>query len=358
MYQTIRNHFLPQAYLNRFISSNQRVCCGNIENNTVFASNTNNIGCKNNLYSINNKLTYNDIDNACILFNITKNLQFLQILVSFLNDELADLISIEINNNLQAEKSANEFLQQINSPGTSRSQEILFTFYEGQCQNIFNQIVETNDISVLNETHEEESVLCYLWLKISDFIYKQLHSKLKYEIKELSQDEKKQLKCQNEFKPDNMYDLVHYLLIQYFRTEKSIEGIKTTLNIHNVNPDVSFLCIHCIPIEMTKRLLGDGYKIILIKNTSSIDFITCDQPCLNLYSSIITNRPLEDNELELYFPLTPKLALLCTNKQCYASKSIITSNDDSSNQYNKAIKFNSSRFIYGNTEILLRKYLF
>ena len=59
----------------------------------------------------------------------------------------------------------------------------------------------------------------------------------------------------------------------------------------------------------------DKIHCILLKNTTSIPFITGDQPVINTYAIREPMKFLEKNELELYYPIKPNLSLLLTLKE-------------------------------------------
>ena len=82
------------------------------------------------------------------------------------------------------------------------------------------------------------------------------------------------------------------------------------------------------------------YRIILLRNKSEIPFITGDQPVINL-------RDVEDEQVDLYYPLKPDLAMIYTADQTRYCGREATLGPISVESYNHRIYAKSDTQIYG-----------
>lgn len=173
-------------------------------------------------------------------------------------------------------------------------------------------------------------------------------------------------------------DLIHYLIIQYFRTEKQITNLKNSL-LHlkkywelqyanyplpdyvekflDLNEDsFIFIFIHLKSIYLVESLINVQYKLLLLKNETEIPFITSDSPCINIYASYIDPFELQGDDFEIYFPISPTLALLYTNRTGYKNienSEITLNNKKMILQFNSSIKKLAKRYLYSNINNLL-----
>ncbi len=126
--------------------------------------------------------------------------------------------------------------------------------------------------------------------------------------------------------------------------------------------NVMFLIIHYQTLNILDKLIQDDFKLILIKNETEMNFITSDNPAVNPYSSIAGKRALQDGEFEIYFPLSPKLAILCSKNFLHKnydkdlSEVKLTSMDEV-DYWNKLILHDANRYIYTTSENIVKKYI-
>ncbi|MCG3709110.1 DUF4238 domain-containing protein [Aliarcobacter butzleri] len=108
-------------------------------------------------------------------------------------------------------------------------------------------------------------------------------------------------------------DFLLHISAQYFRTKnmkenlvKVIENTKyKNINIENIFTIISIY----FSINLASNINEKNYNIVFIKNLTNRDFITSDQPIINVWKM---NNP-EKHEIEaveLYMPIAPKLAIL------------------------------------------------
>lgn len=110
---------------------------------------------------------------------------------------------------------------------------------------------------------------------------------------------------------DQCIRFLHFLLVQYFRTAK----ISSVLNeIGSGIPDhdpmrTHQLACHIFATNVAGSLYVDraNYQVVFLVNSGDIPFIVGDQPVINLLDST-------HQDLELFYPLSPKLAIIFAKK--------------------------------------------
>lgn len=151
----------------------------------------------------------------------------------------------------------------------------------------------------------------------------------------------------------------YYLCVQYMRTQKIQANIfKNSRNIESVNiENVWNVMRHIYATNMAWVLFADRdrFRMILIRNQSEVPLITGDQPVVNTYSvGKLDNEPV--GEVEFYYPVSPKLAILISEKEEYQSVSEIVLNSEEAHLYNSYILKSSHEQIYSNSKETLEKY--
>ena len=95
----------------------------------------------------------------------------------------------------------------------------------------------------------------------------------------------------------------------------------------------------------------------LLKNETNVGFITSDYPCINIYSSFIKYRFLQERKIEFLFPISPKLSIPVTDKTCYTTNNISILKEKDIDIYNKTIPDMAHRYIYSNSKNILKRYV-
>lgn len=91
-----------------------------------------------------------------------------------------------------------------------------------------------------------------------------------------------------------------------------------------------------------------AYKIVFLKNNSSVPIITGDQPVINILGS-------GGNDVEFYYPLSPDIAMILTkDNEKFPTESRAVSLLEVE-RYNYAIYDGSEDQIYSNSEAYLRE---
>lgn len=371
---TVKNHTVPQFYLRNFKNDKEIIFILDTKKSKIFQTkNTNNIGCENDVYTINSKITQSDINK---FYELTVNFKrnpiiddFINLLVSFLNDEMGNLFEIKVRGDAVVDdeklKSLDGMLKDgLNTPDMSRNQELLFGVYESSFISIYESILRTRKIPK-NDPEVEMSILDYLISKTILSIFNMLERKVEQnfpipdESPHITQYETAKEKIRD-FPVVPYYDFLRYLVVQFSRSSKKMnlkrldaEAKKKFLECEQREkisfPNIMILMVHYYGIIITNNLFIEKYKGILLENKTSIPFITSDEPAINPYVLEMQGNELKRGEFEIYFPLSPSLAVLLTARQEYIGKEIHEITDPKEiHLLNLAIYKESDRFVYSN----------
>jgi hypothetical protein len=162
-------------------------------------------------------------------------------------------------------------------------------------------------------------------------------------------------------KDENGYfEFIYFLCVQYFRTKKRKE---TFLELQEEFKSFDLVKIWnvCSHIMATALAFGmirekEDFTCVMLKNNSTTEFITGDQPVINTFAKLDEKEKLEHEELELYYPITPKSALIISRKPEYKGIEEVEVDEVFATQLNDMIFLNSYDQIYSNNELSLLKY--
>lgn len=159
--------------------------------------------------------------------------------------------------------------------------------------------------------------------------------------------------------PNCKAEFLLYLSMQYVRTEKMQSNIrqimskdgKSDIAIQSafgklVNPisstiDSHWNLISCNYAVSYSREISN-HNVILLINNSGTDFITSDQPVINVDS---LSNPI--TKLDFYYPVSPKLAIFVFNNSANKLNNPVRElSDNEVTQYNDLMVSLSSKYIY------------
>ena len=368
MNRTKNNHYVPRFYLKQFCDIDNKIWKLDKTNNNIYHPETLNSECsRKNLYTVKNKISKTEEDIIIKIFNLKNEMiiETLRHLVYFLNDEIGNLFSVKYSKDREIEKKINDILNKgLNNNGISRTQEILITeLFEQRFIPIYEQIIRTNSIDFIEQKYDdEESLTFYSCINITKFVYIYLKRKLECLAN---------AKIPNDIQTANItdnhfYNFVLFILLQELRTYNVIKQLqeapalsklKQYIDINNEN--FSFLSMIMLLLTFTEKLFfkDTAFKFILLKNETDISFITSDCPCVNIYSSFIKDRLLQEHEIEFLFPLSPNLSILVTDKTCYTTNNISIVQEKDIDIYNKTIINTAHRYVYSNSKNVLQRYI-
>lgn len=391
MNDTKNNHFVPQGYLKNFLNDKLSLYKYDLDNALKSYEITNlkkECFCKN-LYSAKNKITEKEIIFFCQLagYNDEAEIEFCKKIADYINGNFSNFIEENCFSGIPFEYRTifKNYLQEIvNEKSISRTQENIFTsVYENDFYNILDKIIETKSIDFIKSNANISKISLYLYVKLEAFLHRSVFNIISKKLKEIYPDfpDTKELEDnlgKLKYNTNPYLDLIHYLVIQYFRTEKQINNLKNSLlylkkhwksqyedyqlpdyleKFIDLNEDsFIFIFIHLKSIYLVESLISSQYKLLLLKNKTEISFITSDSPCINIYASYIDPFELQGDDFEIYFPISPTLALLYTNRIGYKNikNTEITLNDKKAIlQFNASIKKLAKRYLYSNTNNIL-----
>ena len=105
-----------------------------------------------------------------------------------------------------------------------------------------------------------------------------------------------------------------FIAEQYFRTKRMQDALKRMpdygIDFNKLRGPIRHIMAFKIAYALTYRS-DKYYKLQLIKNKTKLNFITGDQPVINRYA-IKEKQDQTIHEFELFYPITPKLAILRT----------------------------------------------
>ena len=371
---TKENHYVPQFYLKSFFNPSNTIFYYDKLSPKIYSTTTlQKIAVKKNLYTIQDKISPADVQYFCDLFQI--NLlpplarQLLSCLICFLNDELKKLFSIQCKNDKKLEEQLNNLLEhRLNAPNLSRNQELLFSFYEEQFQPIYHQIIKTENATFLQV--QEKAPTSYLAYKIMHRIFSYLGKKVAIVAKDYPQAAPlPAYTFENTLFNDKHLNCLHYIITQYFRIPLRLSSFSISQSHQDTitkrfgapitEKNIMFLMLHFQSLNVIDKLVSNNYRFILIKNQSKKAFITSDNPAINPFNRISSAKePLEG--FEIFFPLSPNLALLytkyCLDKNFSPQTATITLKDASQVVYwNQLLFKEAERYVYANSKETLQE---
>lgn len=110
-------------------------------------------------------------------------------------------------------------------------------------------------------------------------------------------------------------EFLFFIVLQYFRTKKIKNSVISSFKNYQFDMEKIWpFLAHVVSVNLSYDLhLDKSMKLILLENDTNEDFLTGDQPILNTYS-FLNDKELKHNELEFYYPISPKLAILISDK--------------------------------------------
>ena len=166
------------------------------------------------------------------------------------------------------------------------------------------------------------------------------------ELKELSLD-------------DNLYEAIMFLCVQYFRTKSMRKSALKSFNGDKFEglADKSWNIISSIMATTLARSisLNNKLRFTFIENSTTIPFITGDQPVFNILNDKLNDEG-EVVELELYYPLTPKYAICLHFRpeqiDIFEGK---TADENYVNYLNKKVFQNADYYVFADNERILEQ---
>lgn len=147
-----------------------------------------------------------------------------------------------------------------------------------------------------------------------------------------------------------------YLVAQYLRTKSMRErllnnsGSTKSISVENCIGALSHIATTTIAFNMFAS--PDFRTITFLENDTDLEFITSDQPVINIQAYDIPTDEAPE-KLEFYYPISPSLAILLS--QDVKDSSIKLSEEDVNNYNQKLISFSLEQ-MFSSSEELLKRY--
>lgn len=146
-------------------------------------------------------------------------------------------------------------------------------------------------------------------------------------------------------------DFINFLTLQFFRTKRFRNLIQSVGGVPGYDSDriwvyMKFILATNVGLALFSH--SSKYKLIFMKNNSDVDFIVGDQPVVSL-------SEVDDDLLTLYYPLSPKLALIFTYDEVYDHYLTNAASETDVDCFNHVVYDNSVEQIFGTQpEVLAR----
>lgn len=155
-------------------------------------------------------------------------------------------------------------------------------------------------------------------------------------------------------------NLIYFLCLQYFRTNKIRESI-SSIPAATIYPQIKKIWNLCSIIFATNAAISffnikEKLRFVFLKSEKN-NIITGDQPVINTYTNYNKSKKLKNNEIELYYPLTPRLAMLITMSEYYDKVDEKNLSEISVVHHNTQIYYASQDQIYADREDILKEFL-
>ena len=343
--KTEDNHFVPQGYLKNFIKNNHIYYKDILNNYPVQKTQSVKGLCvEENLYTLHEKISNEEFQQflniACI--NDKFLIDLCEKIKNYLNGDFSEM-GYELNSLIKVIAS----FYMDNKETCSYYQEDLYGYYDNLFPNICENIIEIEQIPTFEDDKYAIDDLMYnlqvcCARKALNCLYNGILEDTQDEVeKEDLKSKKRELFKQMTFEQNDYMNIILYMAIQFFRTDNTIKKLASIIKDEHFKEKFAFLYAQCMPYVIVSNIVQKNGRLRLIINSSSTDFITSDNPCINI---------ADTNELNLYMPISNKLAIICNNID-NNDKNIATDSEISS--YNKLLKNKATKYIIGCSEDIL-----
>ncbi len=344
--ETSRNHYIRQSYMKQFSDNFENIFYRdkNIKEPKKLNS-PKSICFVNNLYTLQEKITNEDLDYFYALTNLnnskknTLSKQTCRLIMNYLNGETISFSDINIENYMNSGDRKKDMLEK------------LFKFYEDRFDNIYKKLSKSLSLPQVDlSNHNIDDLIINFYIhfycvKVNHY-YKNLINDNDKEKTNLIVQKKTIISSLKSKRKNNDYiELMFYMVLQIFRTKFFVEKLSKIYGGKSFGKKQAYLFVSYMPFVFLSFLIQENYKLTLLNNKTKIKFITSDNPCIN-----IETLP----KCKLFFPLSNNLAIICTNEKKYYNSIDITKEEDII-LYNNMQKNMSERYWIGSSIDLLNK---
>jgi hypothetical protein len=378
--ETIGSHFVWRKYLEHFSVEN-RICVFRKSNKSHFCTTTQNIAKKNHIYDLSDitghEATFlKQLANYSTSFPNTFISGLVDDFIFFINSDISELISRQdyslVLQELMLKHHAAFGLKRKNG------QELLFTFYENNYAPIYDGLLNKDasclsinkpfEVASNNYTKILIAKMSMLWwaeLIATMFVAPsdELNDLMRDTIKEMRQETDNiksqvlsELLQENQMSTEDIkrFDFLTFVLSQSLRTQRNYKTLyelmtsdarmqKTGIRPQVTNCYMNHIGIHQIALSLIKS----EFKMVFLVNNTSKNLITGDQPVVNTHA----DYGRQDELLELYYPLSPKLGILYTDRGCYAHSQDVNLTEQDVCEYNRLLRDQCEEFCYCKSQV-------
>lgn len=160
---------------------------------------------------------------------------------------------------------------------------------------------------------------------------------------------------------ERLMSFLFFICQQYFRTQNVRHNVTSLISESNSFKDVNIDAMWSVLRHVCATSFGcslyqerDRFRLIMVENNSGLPFITGDQPVINTHA-VGLRLEEEPEEVELYYPITPSIALLLTGRGEYHAKKYVPANETDVWKYNKYIFDQSGKQVYSSSRDALER---
>lgn len=152
---------------------------------------------------------------------------------------------------------------------------------------------------------------------------------------------------------DGFLHFVHFACVQYFRTARIKYNVIAAADLRHraLTENTWNVLAHLFATNVSWTMFANRHRTrsILLKNTTSEELITGDQPVINTHA-VGLNTESDIGDLEFYYPFSPSLALLITTSTTQPAGSTHLLSADEVRRYNDGIVDQSESQIYATSQ--------
>jgi hypothetical protein len=152
---------------------------------------------------------------------------------------------------------------------------------------------------------------------------------------------------------DEKIKFLYFLCVQYTRTKKlKANALEGPSKLTAVKPENIWNALsHIIATSLAQNLVAYSYQLYFLRPEGEEVFITGDQPVINLHGTYVASTEAP-KELDLYYPISPKLAVLVASEP--PENSALT--DEEVRGYNRHMQLQSHSLLFAHRASVLEPF--
>ena len=157
-------------------------------------------------------------------------------------------------------------------------------------------------------------------------------------------------------KKENIIEFYIFVMMQYFRTKLMYDKLSQINKNEQINLNHIFnQSIYIMSYNIANLLESNDYKVVLLLNSTTQEFITGDQPVVNTFISDYNQLYNHVDKMEFYYPISPQTAILITRDNKYINGKSYHINLTDADKLNQLIAKASPTTIFGYTQVAFKE---